>query len=45
MDISGQIPSEADVDVIIALVAAVEEAQGKEDVGAFLRLFRKTRCG
>jgi uncharacterized protein (TIGR02246 family) len=41
MDISGQIPSEADVDAIIALVATVEEVQSKEDADAFLGLFRE----
>jgi uncharacterized protein (TIGR02246 family) len=41
MDISGQVPSEADVDAIVALVASVEEAQSKEDVEAFLALFRE----
>lgn len=40
MKISGQIPSQADVDAILALVAAVEEAQSKEDADAFLALFR-----
>ncbi|WP_433007898.1 SgcJ/EcaC family oxidoreductase [Kribbella sp. CA-294648] len=40
MKISGQIPSQADVDQILALVAAVEEAQSKEDADAFLALFR-----
>ncbi|WP_328327625.1 SgcJ/EcaC family oxidoreductase [Kribbella sp. NBC_00382] len=41
MDISGQIPSQADVDAIIALVATVEEAQSKEDADTFLALFRE----
>lgn len=40
MKISGQIPSPADVDAILALVATVEEAQSKEDADAFLALFR-----
>jgi uncharacterized protein (TIGR02246 family) len=40
MEISGQVPSSADVDAIVALVATVEEAQGKEDANAFLALFR-----
>ncbi|NEA33958.1 SgcJ/EcaC family oxidoreductase [Streptomyces sp. SID13031] len=40
MDITGQIPSPADVDAIITLVATVEEAQGKEDADAFLALIR-----
>ena len=40
MNISGQIPSQTDVDTILALVAAVEEAQSKEDVDGFLALFR-----
>jgi uncharacterized protein (TIGR02246 family) len=41
MDITGQIPSQADVDAILALVATVEEAQSKEDADAFLALFRE----
>ena len=40
MNISGQIPSQADVDAIVALVATVEEAQSEEDADAFLALFR-----
>ncbi|MEU4394610.1 SgcJ/EcaC family oxidoreductase [Kribbella sp. NPDC023855] len=40
MKISGQVPSQADVEAIVALVAAVEEAQSKEDADAFLALFR-----
>jgi uncharacterized protein (TIGR02246 family) len=41
MEISGTVPSEADVDAIVALVATVEEAQSKEDADAFLALFRE----
>jgi len=41
MDITGQIPSQADVDTILSLVASVEEAQSKEDADAFLALFRE----
>lgn len=41
IEISGQIPSTADVEAILALVATVEEAQSKEDADAFLALFRE----
>lgn len=41
MEITGQIPSPADVDAILALVATVEEAQRKEDADLFLALFRE----
>lgn len=41
MDITGQIPSAADVDLILALVAKVEQAQRTEDADAFLALFRE----
>ncbi|WBQ07115.1 SgcJ/EcaC family oxidoreductase [Kribbella sp. CA-293567] len=40
MDITGRIPSTADVDAILALVATVEKAQSSEDAEAFLALFR-----
>ncbi|TWD74844.1 uncharacterized protein (TIGR02246 family) [Kribbella amoyensis] len=40
MDITGQIPSQADVDAIEELVAQVEKAQRAEDVDAFIGLFR-----
>ena len=41
MDISGQVPSTDDVAEIVALVAAVEDAQRREDADAFLALFRE----
>ena len=41
MDITGQIPSTADVDAILALVTTVEKAQSNEDADAFLALFRE----
>lgn len=41
MEIAGAVPSEADVDAIVALVATVEEVQSKEDVDGFLALFRE----
>ncbi|TCO45559.1 uncharacterized protein (TIGR02246 family) [Kribbella antiqua] len=41
MKIEGQIPGQADVDAILALVDAVQEAQSNEDVEAFVALFRK----
>ncbi|TDD21547.1 SgcJ/EcaC family oxidoreductase [Kribbella turkmenica] len=41
MKIEGEIPSQADVDAILALVDAVQDAQSREDVDAFVGLFRK----
>jgi uncharacterized protein (TIGR02246 family) len=41
MKIEGPIPSQADVDAIVALVGAVQDAQGNEDVDGFIALFRK----
>ncbi|TDO52171.1 uncharacterized protein (TIGR02246 family) [Kribbella sp. VKM Ac-2527] len=41
MEITGQIPSQEDVDAILDLVAKVEQAQRTEDVDAFIALFRK----
>lgn len=41
MEISGTVPSQGDVDAILALVATVEEVQSKEDVDGFLALFRE----
>ncbi|TCC60321.1 SgcJ/EcaC family oxidoreductase [Kribbella pittospori] len=41
MRIEGAVPSQADVDAIVALVAKVQEVQGNEDVDGFISLFRK----
>jgi uncharacterized protein (TIGR02246 family) len=41
MEITGQIPSQEDVDAILDLVAKVEQAQRTEEVDAFIALFRK----
>ena len=41
IEISGQVPSQGDVEAILALVAAVEVAQQTEDVDGFIALFRK----
>ena len=41
MRIEGAVPSQADVDAIVALVAKVQEVQGNEDVDGFIALFRK----
>ena len=41
IEISGPVPSQADVDAILALVAAVEKSQQAEDVDGFIALFRK----
>ena len=41
IEISGQVPSQADVEAVLALVAAVEVAQQTEDVDGFIALFRK----
>jgi uncharacterized protein (TIGR02246 family) len=41
MEITGQIPSQEDVDAILDLVAKVEQAQRTEEVDGFIALFRK----
>lgn len=42
MKVSGQVPSSGDVDAIAKLVAAVDDAQRREDADAFLALFCDT---
>jgi uncharacterized protein (TIGR02246 family) len=40
MDISGEVPSQDDVDAIVKLVDIVADAQSREDADTFLTLFR-----